>query len=44
MCRICVYQEKGIPGLENSMNKDIDMGLPVSLCFFADGGGEREEV
>lgn len=39
-----MYQEKGIPGLDNSMNRDIDMGLHGSLCFFADGRGEREEV
>lgn len=25
------------------MNRDIDMGLHGSLCFFADGRGEREK-
>lgn len=33
-------QERGFPGLGNSMNKAIDKGFCVSLCISADGGGK----
>lgn len=38
-----MYQEKGIPGLDNSMNRDIDMGLHGSLCVFLQMVEEREK-